>query len=114
VGKALRLSPPELAQCRTEFWAGDYLDKGLVSLIHRLRPRYKTGILSNAWSNARDNFARLFGLDRVVDAIVISAEEKIAKPDPRIYRLAAERLGVEPAQAVFIDDVAENIDGARA
>ena len=37
----------------------------------------------------------------------------LAKPDPRIYRLALERLRVAPEQAVFIDDVAANVEGAR-
>jgi putative hydrolase of the HAD superfamily len=49
-----------------------------------------------------------------VDEIIISAEEGIAKPDPRIFRIAAERLGVRPQEAVFVDDRPENVQGARA
>jgi HAD superfamily hydrolase (TIGR01509 family) len=49
-----------------------------------------------------------------VDDILISAEVGLAKPDPRIYRLAAERLGVRPDEAVFVDDFAANVEGARA
>lgn len=46
--------------------------------------------------------------------IVVSGTEQIVKPDPAIYRLAIERFGVDPAGALFIDDVAENIAGAES
>lgn len=46
--------------------------------------------------------------------IVVSGEERVAKPDPRIYRLLFERYGLEPAACLFIDDVARNAEGARA
>ncbi|MHB8648340.1 MAG: HAD-IA family hydrolase, partial [Thermomicrobiales bacterium] len=55
-----------------------------------------------------------YGLDRLVDGMIFSDEEGIAKPDPRIYRLAAERLGVRPEESLFVDDVLGNIEGARA
>jgi epoxide hydrolase-like predicted phosphatase len=48
------------------------------------------------------------------DVIVISAEEKIAKPDLRLYHLALERLEVNPAEAIFLDDFIENVDAANA
>ena len=45
---------------------------------------------------------------------VISGEVGLHKPQPEIYLLACERLGVEPAEAVFVDDLRENCDGAEA
>jgi putative hydrolase of the HAD superfamily len=48
------------------------------------------------------------------DELIISAEVGIAKPDPRIYHLALERLGVAAGEAVFVDDFLENIDAAQA
>ena len=114
VARALQLDDAQLDECRRDFWAGDKLDVGLIALIQSLRPRYQTAILSNAWSDARDTFTRLFNLDQAFDQLIISAEEGITKPDPRVYRLAAERLGVEPSQAVFVDDFIENVEGARA
>jgi putative hydrolase of the HAD superfamily len=114
VAQTLKLDAAQAAECRRDFWAGDRLDAELVALIKALRPRYKTAILSNAWSDARDNFTRLFGLDQAVDLIIISAEEGLAKPDPRLYERAAERLGVRPDEAVFVDDFAENVEAARA
>ncbi len=114
VARALRLDDAQLDECRRDFWAGDQLDTELIALIQSLRPRYKTAILSNAWNDARDNFTRLFGLDQAFDLLIISAEEGLTKPDPRIYRLAAERLGVPPSEAVLVDDFIENVEGARA
>jgi epoxide hydrolase-like predicted phosphatase len=114
VARSLKLDDAQLDACRRDFWANDRLDTELVDLIQSLRPRYKTAILSNAWNDARDNFTRLFGLDKAFDLLIISAEEGVTKPDPRAYLLAAERLGVEPHEAVFVDDFIENIEGARA
>jgi 2-haloacid dehalogenase len=51
--------------------------------------------------------------DRFRD-IIVSGTEKLIKPDPAIYRLAIERFGIDPAGALFIDDVAANVAGAEA
>ena len=51
--------------------------------------------------------------DRFRD-IIVSGTEKLMKPDPAIYRLAIERFGIDPAGAIFIDDVANNIEGAES
>lgn len=45
--------------------------------------------------------------------VVVSGVEGVAKPDPRIYRLAAERIGLPPAQLVFVDDRADNVEAAE-
>ena len=45
---------------------------------------------------------------------MISAEVGLHKPQPEIYRLAAERLEVEPTDCVFVDDLKENCEGAEA
>ncbi|MDE3087830.1 MAG: HAD family phosphatase [Chloroflexota bacterium] len=114
VASILHLSDAQLEELERDFWSGDRIDDALVQFIHDLHPRYKTAILSNAWSGARAAISNKYGLGAVVDAIITSAEEGVAKPDARIYRLAAERLGVLPGEAVFVDDVAENVDAARA
>ena len=114
VAATIGLEAEQLDELRRDFWADERLDVGLVDFLRQLRPRYKTAILSNAWSGARAAFTQAFGLDRVVDEMIISAEEGVAKPVPRIYHIAAERLGVQPDEAVFVDDLAENVEGARA
>jgi epoxide hydrolase-like predicted phosphatase len=103
-----------LPELRRDFWGGDQLDEQLVSFIRDLRPCYKTAILSNAWPGARQFFAEALGLGDVVDEMIISCEEGLAKPDTRIYQIAVDRLGVEPEEAVFVDDMPVNVDHARA
>lgn len=68
------------------------------------------------------NFASLFWRDFVAaeplfdlfSDIVVSGDEKLVKPDARIYNLAAQRFGYAPEEMLFIDDNAANIEGARA
>jgi epoxide hydrolase-like predicted phosphatase len=71
-------------------------------------------LLSNAWSEARKETEERFHLLDVFDVQVYSAEVHLAKPDPRIYKLALERLGVQPQEAIFVDDSPENIEAAKA
>jgi len=82
----------------------------LVELLHHLRGRARLGLLSNAGPDLRELVAPVAGL---FDHIVISAEVGLRKPEPEIYRLALEQLGVEPAEAVFVDDRPRNVDAAR-
>ena len=70
-----------------------------------------TGLITNSWSTAhydRQLLGELFG------DVVISAEVGLHKPQPEIYLLACERLGVAPQDAVFVDDLRENCEGAEA
>ena len=113
VAAAFDLDADALAQLRADFFSGDRCDDALVAFLRGLRPAYKTGILSNAWSDGRQVIAGKFALDDAVDDLVISAEVGVAKPDPRIYELATTRLGVRPEETIFVDDFVRNIDGAR-
>ena len=84
----------------------------MVDAVRDLRRSgLKTSLVSNSWSTAhydRELLAELF------DDTVISAEVHMHKPQPEIYRLAAERLEVDPAACVFVDDLQENCEGAEA
>ena len=71
----------------------------------------KTGLISNSWGRGRydrDAFGELF------DGVVISGEVGLYKPQPEIFALGAERVGLDPAQCVFVDDLVENCEGAEA
>ena len=104
----------EMQAFQENFWGGDRVDTLLVEEIRALRRHaYKSGLLSNAFSDLREVLTHEWKLLDAFDEMVISAEVHLVKPDKRIYRLALKRLGVEPAQAVFIDDMLENVDGAR-
>ena len=111
---ATGLTPDELPAMFDDFNAHEYLDPDLAALIRDLRPRYRFGIVSNAGPTAREYLVGRHTLDQLSDVIVISAEERCEKPDPRIYLVAAERLGVAPEECVFVDDKPRNCDGARA
>lgn len=113
VARRLGLSPQEAAAFTSDFFAGDQADPELAELIHSLRPRYKTGLLSNCWPSLRSTLQHQ-QLDGLFDALVLSCEVGAAKPDPRIYQEALRQLGVAPYEAVFIDDLPANIEGARA
>lgn len=84
-----------------------------VALARRLRPGYRTAVLSNADVTLRRRVREL-GLQHLFDTIVASAEEGLAKPEPAIFRLAAERVGARPEACVFVDDDDVNVRGAEA
>jgi FMN phosphatase YigB (HAD superfamily) len=68
-------------------------------------------LLSNSWGGGayqRERFPKLY------DEVVISGEVGARKPEPRIYLLTAERLGVRPEECVFVDDLLQNVEGAEA
>jgi epoxide hydrolase-like predicted phosphatase len=93
----------------TRMFAGSALDEGMLTLFRGLHARgVPTGLLSNSWGGPypRELFADLF------DAVVISAEVGMRKPEPRIFLHAAQLLGLEPEQCIFIDDIQANIDAA--
>ena len=113
LGARLGLDDEALACFREDFFAGDELDLALVAHLGRLRAHYHVGLLSNAGDNARQAFAEKWAILGCFDSVTISAEEGVMKPDARIFRLALARAGVEPAEALLIDDALANVEGAR-
>lgn len=71
-------------------------------------------LLTNAGPNTRTTLVARHGLERWFSVIVISAEEGLSKPDPRIYQRTCERLGRRPAECLFVDDRQSNVMGAEA
>jgi putative hydrolase of the HAD superfamily len=91
-------------------FAGSMLDEAMIELFRRLRAaRVPTGMLSNSWGGdyPRELLAELF------DAVVISCEVGMRKPEPRIFRHAARLLGLDPAECIFIDDIDANVAAAE-
>jgi epoxide hydrolase-like predicted phosphatase len=109
-GRLLGLENPE--GLIDSMFAGMKPDEAMVSAVKTIRAGgLLTGLITNSWST--EHYDRKL-LAELFDDVVISAEVRLHKPQPEIYRLAAERLGVEPAQAIFVDDLRENCDGAEA
>ena len=87
--------------------------RALAGVVAALRGRgVRTAILSNDPGGPGADRLRELGGGRFVDEVVLSGDVGVAKPDPRSYLLVAQRLGLEPAQCVFVDDREENIDAA--
>ena len=112
VREALGLNPGDFPDLIDRFFGGDVLDTDLVDFIRKLKENHKTGIISNAWSNLPEMLLQ-WQIGDAFDVIVGSAQVGILKPDPRIYQIALERLGLKPAEAVFVDDFIENVRGAQ-
>lgn len=70
-----------------------------------------TGLISNSWGAGLSYDMSL--LDELFEAIVISGDVGMHKPEPAIYMLGAERLGLSCADCVFVDDLRENCQGAE-
>ncbi len=105
--------PQEAAQLREEFFAGDVVDRELVDFIRALRPRFKTGLISNAWSGMREYIVEK-KFDDAFDVTIISAEVGAVKPGAQIFQLALKQAQVRAEEAVFVDDFPENVDAARS
>lgn len=108
------LSLEDMADFRQRFWAGDILDEKLVARIRRLHMDYQTGLLSNALPGLRSLIQDDWQIVDAFDVLVISSEVGLMKPDPQIYQLATEQLGITLGEAVFIDDNPVNIDAAKS
>jgi putative hydrolase of the HAD superfamily len=93
-------------------FAGIRPDEAMIDAVRRARAAgVRTGLVSNSMGRGRydrSTFGELF------DGVVISGEVGLHKPQPEIYRLGAERVGLAPEQCVFVDDLRENCDGAEA
>jgi epoxide hydrolase-like predicted phosphatase len=108
-GKRLGLSNPD--GLIDSMFEGMRPVPSMVDAVREIRAsELLTGLLSNSWSTA--HYDRKL-LTELFDAVVISAEVGLHKPEPEIYLLAAERLDVDPKECIFVDDLKENCDGAE-
>jgi 2-haloacid dehalogenase len=89
--------------------------EGSVAILEELRAK---SVPTYAITNfSREKFVearRLYPFLDTFDGIIVSAHEKLIKPDPRIYALLCERYGLAPGRCIFIDDSLANVEGARA
>jgi hypothetical protein len=93
----------------TRMFSGFRRAEDMVGVVRRVRAAgVKTALLSNSWGldYPREGWEELF------DVTVISGEVGMRKPEPEIYQLCADRLGVAPGACVFVDDLAPNVRGA--
>lgn len=99
---------------RTFLETGVHLYQDALPVLRELRRRgRRTAVVSNCSHSTRPVVDRL-GLAAEVDAVILSFEVRVAKPDPGIYRAALDALDAHPSEAVFVDDQADYCDGASA
>jgi epoxide hydrolase-like predicted phosphatase len=112
---ATGMDEAQMASFMRDFW--DVYCGGpnteLIAYFKGLRPRYQTALLSNSFVGARREEEARFGFAAMTDLIVYSHEEGMNKPDRRIYERAWQRLGVQPEETIFLDDVEQNVLAAR-
>jgi len=92
----------------------EQLNPQIISLIDRLHTTHKTGLLTNAHHEYIARVIEAAHPDSLFDSIVISSEVGVIKPDPRIYEIMIDRLGVKPEEIIYIDDQSRQVEGAEA
>ncbi len=112
VADTLGMPYERIQEFQDRFWGDDAVDRKLIEFIKSLNQNFKTGLLSNAWSGARQALNQRNVCDTVFQYSMFSYEVRLRKPDPRIYQRMLALMDIKPAEAIFVDDVAENIQGA--
>ncbi|WP_225801239.1 HAD family phosphatase [Streptomyces sp. NK15101] len=116
VASRLGLDGPHVEAFMADLWT-EYLgtpNDELIDHVRGLRGKCGLGILSNSFVGARERETELYRFDELVDRIVYSHEIGIEKPDPRAFEAACAALDARPESCLFIDDVAVNVEAARA
>jgi putative hydrolase of the HAD superfamily len=97
------------------YWRANTRNESALVWIRELQATglYKIGLLSNIGRNWLDDFLPAVEREHLFDAEVLSSEVGMTKPVREIYELVADRLGVEPYECIMIDDLMDNVDGAK-
>jgi epoxide hydrolase-like predicted phosphatase len=111
-GELLELDPARRTGLVERMFGHIRPDEQMVDALRKARSQgVRTGLISNSMGAGRYDrsvFPELF------DGVVISGDEGVHKPEPAIYELGCERVGLPPAECVFVDDLRENCEGAEA
>jgi putative hydrolase of the HAD superfamily len=111
-GPLLGISPERYEGLIDRLFGGMEPEEPMFEALRRARRAgIKTGMISNSWGRGRYDRS-LF--DELFDGVVISGEVGLHKPQPQIFELGAERVGLAAERCVFVDDLRENCEGAEA
>jgi epoxide hydrolase-like predicted phosphatase len=106
----LGVSPDNLVE---RLFGGIRPDEPMVDAVRHARAAgIRTGLISNSWGDGIAYEPAL--MEELFDAVVISGDVGLHKPEPEIFYLGAERIGIAPEECVFVDDLRENCAGAEA
>ncbi len=113
IGPELGLSTAdEVNRFRRRYHADEAINEAVLDLIRKLHDRYKLAILSNSPPDLT-RWLVDWEMRDLFEVVFCSGDEGMIKPDPAAFKLTLERLGVEPGEAVFIDDTPEHVQAAR-
>ena len=113
IGPSLGLATPDAVErFRRRYYGDEAVDRDVLRLIQTLHGHFRLAVLSNH-PPGLGPWLEDWGVHRYFDVVYGSGDEGCAKPDPAAYRAVLERLGVFPAEAVFIDDTAGHVAAAR-
>jgi glucose-1-phosphatase len=115
IGEIMGMSEEQVNAFMADVWK-EYLGTANVELAEYFRglhKRFKTAILSNSFVGAREREEALYHFSELADVIIYSHEVGIQKPNPHIYTLTCDRLGLSPNEVIFLDDREEAVDAAR-
>jgi epoxide hydrolase-like predicted phosphatase len=105
--------PPEKKDIIRKFVIDDfYIDQEMLSLIRVLRKSYTTVLLTNFPAHVHDFMRRSWHMEGAFDHVIVSADVKLIKPDPRIFQLVLNRVNCQANEAVYLDDRKINVDAA--
>ena len=88
-------------------------NESFLDCVKVLSQKYRIAILSNdvgAWNEYLRNY---YGFEKYIEKAFISSDLKCRKPDPNIYKIAINELGIEPWEGIFIDDSSERVEVAE-
>lgn len=98
------------------YYRNDYSkDKNTINWVKQLKQtgNYKLGMISNVGHGWVEDFFSGQELNELFDEVILSSDVGLAKPAPRIFDIASERLEVPPVECVMLDDKLSNIEGAN-
>jgi len=106
----LGLAPERASGLIERLFGGMKADRDMeMAVVMAKRQGIRTGLISNSWGTGRYDHERF---PEMFDAWVISGEVGLRKPDPAIYEMGAERVGLPPSELVFVDDLGGNLKPA--
>jgi HAD superfamily hydrolase (TIGR01549 family) len=89
-------------------------NQAMIDYVGSFRGKYKVALLSNVGRGVIEQLFTADELEELFDVIVLSSEVGMVKPEAAIFELTANRLGLEPAECIMVDDLVANIDGAQS
>jgi len=113
IGPDLGLNTPEeIDEFRRRYHGDEAINEEVRELIRRLHGHYKLAILSNS-PPGLTRWLVEWGMRCLFDVVFCSGDEGITKPNSAAFQVTLERLGVQPEEAVFIDDTMDHVEAAR-